>query len=149
MDRRRFLLTSLAGAAPAHLLVPAAAGPREPNREPSPAADSYTNGEMLRGLANEFQVLIDAVEGYSRLMLQKMDEVDPLRRAPVALLPVAERLRGLTGSLRAIAGGVPPRQARGGVKCKTPKRQQRPAEDRASPGVGRRRVDPTDGNSNR
>jgi hypothetical protein len=98
MDRRGFLLTSLAGAAHAHVLDAAAVEPAEP--KPS---EPDTNADTMLGLANELQMIHQIVEGYSQLMLRKLDEADALRRAPMALLATAERLRELTGELRAMA----------------------------------------------
>jgi ABC transporter substrate binding protein len=105
---RHFLLTSLAGAAPAHMLGPAVVEPAEAKREPRPAPEPFTHAETLWGLANELQNLSHIVEGYSQLMLQDMDEADRLRHAPLALLKTGQQLSELIGHLRALAGGIPP-----------------------------------------
>jgi hypothetical protein len=109
MDGRHFLLTSLAGAAPAHMLGPVVAvEPAEPKREPRPAPEPFTHAETLWGLANELQVLSQYMVGYSQLMLRDMDGADPLRHAPLALLKTGRQLSELIGHLRALAGGIPP-----------------------------------------
>jgi hypothetical protein len=108
MNRRRFLLTSVASAAPTHVLSPPAAAGLEPKRGPNPPSASHARADQLQGLANELQNLSHVVEGYSRILLQKMDETDPLLRVPAALLATARQLIELTGHLRAMAGGIPP-----------------------------------------
>ena len=98
IDRRHFLLTSLAGAAPAHVLGSVAVEPAPPQQPPQP--EPHTDVDLLLGLANELQVIYSVVEGYSQLMLQRMDEPDVLRRVPERLLQAAERLREMTWALR-------------------------------------------------
>jgi hypothetical protein len=102
MDRRNFLMTSLAGAAPAHMLGPGVVGATEPKSDPVPAPN--TDADLLIGLAHELDAIHEVVEGYSQLMLQKRVPADVLRRTPLAVLAAAERLRELTGELRARAG---------------------------------------------
>jgi hypothetical protein len=109
MDRRHFLLTSLAGAAPTHLFTPATAPPHEP----SAPSEFPTHAEKLWALANELQGLSALVESYGYIVMQDMDEADPHRGRTLGLLYVGQDLTELTGRLRALAGGRPPSRPAG------------------------------------
>ena len=108
MDRRRFLLSSLLGAAPAQLVIPSAVEPREPRHESSPFSESPTHSAELEVLANRLKVHSEIVEGYSRLLLREMTEADALR------LVYCRRQKGLSErSHGRVPNRDPPPQVRG------------------------------------
>ena len=103
MDRRHFLLTSLAGAAPTHLLTPAGAEQHVPAASPAPGSPAA----YLIALSNEMRNLAAAVESYGQLMLQAMDDAHSRRHVALALTHIGRGLSENTVRMRALAARLP------------------------------------------
>ena len=106
MDRRRFLVTSLAGAVPTGLLTPAAAAPQMPTASPAPSAPAA----HILVLSNELLNLSAVVESYGRLLLQEMEDAHRLH-ATLALRQIGQHLREQTMRLHALVMDFPPSTA--------------------------------------
>jgi hypothetical protein len=108
MDRRRFLLTSLAGVAPAPLGIPAAAEAREPTPPVGLPPNAHTQAQ-IRWAANQLHFFVTpVVEVYSECLLREIDPADPLRHYLEHMLGVAEKLREVTQHLRMLAEDAHP-----------------------------------------
>ncbi|MEA3475332.1 MAG: ATP-binding protein, partial [Candidatus Cloacimonadota bacterium] len=56
-------------------------------------------GRLAGGMAHDFNNLLTAITGYSELLLNKLDELDPLSKYPKEIKKAAERASALTGQL--------------------------------------------------
>jgi signal transduction histidine kinase len=102
VDRRRFLLTSVAGALAAPL-GDARAGHVAPQM-----VSEADKRDMWYSLAREFRDVMDIVQGYSDLLLRDTSLIDTQRRYVEAVLLQADRGYEAIGYLHALAGHYTP-----------------------------------------